>query len=425
MTEDFLHFIWKYGLFERGELIADTGEVVQVIGLGEHNTDAGPDFLNARIKIGTTTWAGNVEIHLHSSDWFNHRHQVDKAYDNVILHVVYKHDQAVKRLTGEIIPTVEVRFNIDLYENYCHLLAKKGGLPCNDKISRVDPLIVDLWLNALVVERLQQKTTYIAQLLHQYKNNWEEVFYICLARTFGFGLNAIPFELLAKSISLSHLARHRDNLKQLEAVLMGQAGFLEEAVLFSAYYGDLRSEYLHLKNKYNLKPVEKYLWKFLRIRPVNFPTLRIAQFAALLAKSEGLFSQVMACRQISELHHLFDIRASIFWDTHYTFETASPQSKKRLGNDTFNIIVINAIVPFLFIYGKMTANEELNDRALAWLNQIPAEKNRIVERWQQNGIKPSNAFYSQGILQLANGYCNRKRCLACSIGSHIITQGLR
>jgi hypothetical protein len=280
MTEDFLHFIWKYGLFERNGMVADNGEEIQVIGLGIHNTDAGPDFLNARIKIGYTTWAGNVEIHQRSSDWLNHRHHADKAYDNVILHVVYKHNQPVQRRTGEVIPTVELRFNTDLYENYCFLLAQKDSLPCRDKIRKVDPLIIDLWLNALVVERLQQKTQYITGLLDQYKNNWEEVFFINLARTFGFGLNAIPFEMMAKSISLSCLARHRNSRKQLEAILLGQAGFLEEAILFSDYYAELQREYLHLKNKYNLKPVEKHLWKFLRLRPVNFPTLRIAQFAA-------------------------------------------------------------------------------------------------------------------------------------------------
>ena len=424
MTEDFLHFIWKYGLFERNEMITDTGEQIQVIGLGEHNSDAGPDFLNTRIKIGNTTWAGNVEIHLRSSDWVNHRHQYDKAYDNVILHVVYRHNQPLQRKTGEVIPTVELRFNTSLYENYCLLLAQKNGLPCKDKIRQVDPLIIDLWLISLVVERLQQKTQYITGLLDQYINNWEEVFYISLARSFGFGLNAVPFEMMAKSISLSCLARHRNNPKQLEAMLMGQAGFLDEAVLYADYYTDMRSEYMHLKNKYSLKPIEKHVWKFLRLRPVNFPTIRIAQFAKLLERSEGLFSQVLACQEISELRQFFDIRASDFWDTHYTFETSSPRTVKRFGNDSFNIIIINTVVPFLFLYGKMTAQEELKNRALEWLNKIPAEKNRIIERWAQSAFALSNAFYSQGVIQLANGYCNRKRCLACSIGSHIITTGI-
>lgn len=421
MTEIFLHFIWKLGLFERNNLFADTGEEIQVISPGEHNTDAGPDFLNARIKIGNTTWAGNVEVHLHSSDWFSHKHEVDRAYDNVILHVVYKHNQPVQRTTGGVIPTVELRFNTNLYDNYMILLDKKNGLACKDQIRQVDPLIIEMWLNAMAVERLQQKSLFIGKLLDQYRNSWEEVFYISLARTFGFGLNAMPFEMLAKSVSLLQLSRHRNNLKQLEAILMGQAGFLEEAILFSGYYCDLRTEYLHLKKKYNLKPVESHLWKFLRLRPVNFPTVRIAQFAALLTKSEGLFSQVLACREMTNMRRLFDIEASEFWDTHYTFETASPHVVKRFGTEAFNNTIINTVIPFLFIYGKMTGREELKDRAIEWLSQLPAEKNRITNRWPQCMLEPSTALHSQGILQLIGGYCGQKRCLACSIGSTIVT----
>lgn len=424
MTEDFLQFIWKFGLFERNEMITDTGEEIQVIGLGEHNTNAGPDFLNARIKIGNTTWAGNVEVHLHSSDWFNHHHHVDKAYGNVILHVVYKYHQPVLRSSGEILPTVELRFNPDLYHNYCILLDQKDELLCKERIRKVDPLIVEMWLNTLVVERLQQKTMYIGKLLDQYKNNWEEVFYICLARTFGFGLNAVPFELMAKSVSLLQLARHRDNLKQIEAMLLGQAGFLEEAVLFPGYYTDLRNEYLHLKKKYGLRPVEKHLWKFLRLRPGNFPTIRLAQFAALLNKCEGLFSQVLVCHEINELRSFFDIAASGFWDTHYSFETESRPSGKRFGTDAFNNVVMNTVIPFLFLYGKMTDREELKDRAFNWLNQLPPEKNRIINRWASSWTEPSNAFYSQGILQLSKVYCSRRRCLVCTIGSRIITAGI-
>jgi hypothetical protein len=236
MTEDFLHFIWKYGLFERSSMIADTGEMVKVISLGEYNTDSGPDFHNARIIIGNTTWAGNVEIHLQSNDWINHKHQADKAYDNVILHVVYHYNQPVIRTSGEVVPTVELKFDHSLYGTYCNMVSEKKGLPCANKLNTVDPLIIEVWLNSLVIERLQQKTRHISGLLALYKNNWEEVFYICLARTFGFGLNAVPFEMTARSLPLSILARHRGNAKQIEALLMGQAGFLNEALIFHPYY---------------------------------------------------------------------------------------------------------------------------------------------------------------------------------------------
>ncbi len=423
MTEDFLHFIWKYGLFERAGMTSDTGEEVQVISLGEHNTNAGPDFLNARVKIGRTTWAGNVEIHLYSSEWTEHGHQINKAYDNVILHAVHRHNQTVTRSGGEIIPTIELHFNPALFDNYRILLNGRGNLPCQSRIKSMDPFLLDLWLNSLVVERLQQKSEFICGLLDKYKNNWEEVFYINLARSFGFGLNATPFEMLARSISLLQLSRSRNSIFQLEAMLMGQAGFLNDAEMFSGYYSELRQEYLHLQKKFGLKPVEKHLWKFLRLRPVNFPTLRIAQFAAVLANHENLFSKILDCDEIACLWKDFNVQASSFWNTHYTFETMSPARIKAIGTDAFRVIVINAVIPFLFVYGQRSGQEAYRDRALEWLNQLPAENNRLVTRWKNAGIKAESAFCSQGLLQMSKNYCNRKRCLACSIGMNIITRG--
>jgi hypothetical protein len=423
MTEDFLHFVWKYGLFVREGIIADTGDEIRVFNLGEHNMDAGPDFLNTRIQIGNTTWAGNVEIHLKSSDWQTHKHHRDKAYDNVILHVVFEHNQPVYRSNGEAIPTVGLRFDPNLYNNYCRLLSQKSHLPCHEKIGSVDSLIVDLWISSLVIERLQQKTSHIAGLLEQYRNNWDEVFYICLARSFGFGLNAMPFEMLARSVPLSCLMRHRDNTRQLEAMLLGQAGFLEEGRLYDDYYTELREEYLHLKNKYHLRPLEKHLWKFLRLRPVNFPTIRIAQFASVLQQS-GIFSHMLACSSVDDLKRFFSVKTSEYWDTHYNFESGSVRLVKRLGKEAFHTLVINTVIPFMFQYGRMTAREDLKDKALGWLQNIPAENNRYTKQWASIMSSPDNAFYSQGILQLLKEYCSKKRCLACSVGSHIITRGL-
>jgi hypothetical protein len=421
MTEDFLHFIWKFGLFDREGMIADTGEQIEVRGLGEHNSDAGPDFLNTRIKIANTIWAGNVEIHIDSSDWEIHKHQNDKSYESVILHAVYNYSKPVKRSNGEIIPTVVLKFNDQLFENYTRLLENKMGLPCYPQISHIDPLIVDVWMNSLVVERLQEKTEYVARLLKQYRNNWEEVFYIGLARSFGFGLNALPFELTARSISYAQLMRHSDNPKQIESLILGQAGFLNDDVMFNDYYRELRNEYIYLSKKYGLKPVSNHLWKFLRLRPVNFPTIRLAQFAALLCRWDGLFSRVLSCSNIGELSLLFNIKASSFWNTHYNFDASSPFSEKRPGNDAINTLIINAVVPFQFIYGLMTGNDLLKERAISFLNMLPPERNRIVRRWDQIGIKADSAFISQGILQLNNLYCARKRCLACSIGMRVIT----
>jgi hypothetical protein len=424
MTEEFIQFIWKYGLFDRTGLFSDSGDEIQVISLGEHNGDSGPDFLNARLKIGSTTWAGNVEIHLRSSDWIVHGHHRDKAYDSVILHVVYQHNQSVTRSNGETISTLVLPCNEKLYGSYQQLINLKGTIPCQDKIRRVEPLLLDCWLSSLVVERLRKKTGQISEYLLRNKGNWEEAFYISLARSFGFGLNAAPFELMARSVSLAVLNRHRNNPLQVEALLMGQAGFLNEGRIFPEYYAFLRSEYIYLKNKYRLKPIENHLWKFLRLRPVNFPTLRLAQFACLVVQSEGLFSRVLACHDLQELKRFFTLQASEFWNSHYTFEKTSKPSVKMLGEEAFNSLVINTVVPFLFIYGSMNGQEETKNRALELLNSIPAESNRITRKWDLAGIRASSAFYSQALLQLYGDYCSHKHCLSCSVGTNLITNGI-
>jgi hypothetical protein len=424
MTEEFIQFIWKYGLFDRTGLFSDSGDEIQVISLGEHNGDSGPDFLNARLKIGSTTWAGNVEIHLRSSDWFLHGHHADKAYDSVILHVVYQHNQSITRSNGETISTLVLPCNEKLYGSYQKLLARKGMIPCQDRIHRVEPLLLDCWLSSLVVDRLRKKTEHIAEYLRRNKGNWEEAFYISLARSFGFGLNASPFELIARSVSLSILNRHRNNPLQVEAILMGQAGFLTEGRIFPEYYVLLRNEYVYLQKKYKLKPIENHLWKFLRLRPVNFPTLRLAQFAKLIEQSEGLFSCILACDDLQELKRFFTLQASEFWNSHYTFEKTSKSSVKTLGEDAFNSLVINTVIPFLFLYGSMNGQEETKNRAIELLNSIPAECNRITRKWDLAGIRASSSFYSQALLQLYSDYCNHRHCLSCSVGTNLITAGI-
>jgi hypothetical protein len=424
MTEEFIQFIWKYGLFDRTGLFSDSGDEIQVISLGEHNGDSGPDFLNARLKIGSTTWAGNVEIHLRSSDWFLHGHHEDKAYDSIILHVVYHHNQSVTRSNGEAISTLVLPCNEKLYGSYRQLLTRKGMIPCQDRIRRVEPLLLDCWLSSLVVDRLRKKTEHIAEYLRRNKGNWEEAFYISLARSFGFGLNASPFELMARSVSLAILNRHRNSPLQVEAILMGQAGFLNEGRIFPEYYAIMRNEYVYLQKKYALKPIESHLWKFLRLRPVNFPTLRLAQFANLVQQSEGLFSRVLTCHDLQELKRFFTLRASEFWNSHYTFEKTSKSSVKTLGEDAFNSVVINTVIPFLFIYGSMNGQEETKNRAFELLNNIPAESNRITRKWDLAGIHASTAFYSQALLQLYSDYCNHRHCLSCSVGTNLITTGM-
>ena len=420
MTEEFLTYIWKYGLFDRTSLQSDTGEKVEVIALGEHNSDAGPDFVNAKVRIGNTLWAGNVEIHLNASDWEKHHHQYDKAYDNVILHVVLKADQQTKRTNATIIPTVELTFEKQLYSNYVHLIGNKAWIPCQKNIARINTLFLHSWLSSLLVERLESKTKAIDRLLEQYKNHWEEVCYIQLARSFGFHLNAEPFERVARSLPLNTLAHHKNNLFQLEALLFGQAGFLERE------HGDeyglrLKREYDHLRNKYNCKPVDVHLWKFMRLRPVNFPTVRIAQFAALVNTSSGLFRKILETENLKSLIKLFSIRPSAYWESHYKFGKLSARKKKSLGQDASAAILINTVIPLIFLYGHKRGDEILKARSIEFLSQLPAEKNAVITRWEKSGVRAVSALDSQALLQLRSNYCQKKQCLRCRVGSMIIT----
>lgn len=420
MTEGFLAHIWKYGLFDRNSLVTDTGEKVEVITLGEPNTNAGPDFVNAKIRIGNTLWAGNVEIHLNASDWKKHKHDEDKSYDNVILHVVLNADTPVKRSNSSCIPSVVLRFDPNLYKNYINLMNSKAWIPCHSYIPKIDRFILHTWLSSILVERLQAKTGRIDQLLEQYKNSWEEVFYIQLARTFGFSINAEPFEQLARSLPLHCLARHKNNLFQTEALLFGQAGLLNKES-DDAYYQKLKTEYLYLANKFGLKPVDHHQWKFLRLRPVNFPTIRIAQFASLIHASSGLFRKIIETENLNAIQNIFSVNTSPYWETHYQFGIISDKRIKSLGKESVNIILINTVIPLIFLYGSKTGNETLKARAIDFLSHLPAEKNAVIKRWQMAGISAESAFDSQALLQLHSGYCTKKQCLHCMIGNKIIT----
>jgi len=420
MTEDFLHFIWNYGLFERSGIYACNGEPVEVINTGEHNNNAGPDFLNARIRIGNTIWAGNVEIHVQSSDWYTHGHEKDKAYSNVILHVCLKNNREIYRSSGETIPVIELKFNEGIFNNYESLLRKKGLVPCRNSMSNMDSFLPEMWLNSLVVDRLGEKTDHLASVLKLNNNSWEDTFYIVLARAFGMGINAQPFEMLAESVSLRIIKRHRQSIEHTEALLFGQAGLLEESESDAAYFYQLQTTYLHLRHMYHLKPLDKHLWKFLRLRPVNFPYIRIAQLSALLYGSDGLFAAVTECNTLDELRSLFKVQASSFWNSHYSFTTSSAESVKYLGESAFQSLVINAVIPLLFYYGKLLAKDDIADRALEWLDTLPAESNRIVRYWHNFPVKASTALYSQGLLHLYHHYCIKKRCLACLVGARLI-----
>ena len=421
MTEDFLQYIWQHRLYLPETALTTEGETVEPLQSGQVNTHAGPDFTDARIRIGDTLWAGCVEVHLKSSDWERHGHHADPAYNNVVLHVVYQHDADTWNARLQKIPVMELHFDARYYENYNRLADSKARIACGEElVGKVDECSLTLWLERMAIERLEQKSDAIMQTYAATGNNWEESLYRRLARNFGFSLNALPFESLAKSLPFNILLKHKDNLQQIEALLFGQAGMLADAHLTDTYYTELRKEYLYLQKKFSLEPIDGYLWKFLRLRPINFPTLRIAQFAALIHRNEHLFSQVIEAKSVDICEKLFDLQASAYWNTHYVFGKESPVRHKSFGKTAFQTVLINTVVPFLFAYGKARGKEDFCVRAVNMLENLPPEKNSVLAQWEGLGIHNTDAFTSQALLQLANEYCRPKRCLSCSIGNKIV-----
>ena len=420
MREDFLHFLWKYKLFQSDSLFNEEGESVQIVNPGRHNTNAGPDFFDARIRIGETLWAGNIEIHQRASDWNKHGHQNDPVYRNTILHVVSVSDIQVFNDLGSCVPVLVIRWPKWIEDNYEMLIKSQDWIGCASMLYQVDPFRIKFFLNGIVIERLKQKIEAISKVLTETKDDWGETFYCMLARNFGLKENALPFEMVARSLPQSVLARHHDSLFQIEALLFGQAGLLGEELFGDEYYLELRKEYRFLAVKYGLKPIEGHLWKFMRMHPGNFPTIRLAQFAMLIHHSKGLFSAVIEANNIEDLQQLFMVKASDYWDNHYSFNKPSVNRKKVFGDQIFSLIVINVVVPFYFLYGESQNKLFLKDRALDILEQMPAENNSAISRWAGAGIVAANALESQALLQLQRNYCEPRKCLDCTIGHKII-----
>jgi hypothetical protein len=420
MKESILHYVWQYKLFTSHDLFTTDGEQVEVIDVGKYNTDAGPDFFNAKIRIGETLWAGNLEIHTHSTDWEKHNHHTDKAYDSVILHVVNIADGEVYRIDGARIPQLILNYPKHIEANYEKLINEKKWIPCADKIGSVPNIFIQSWKNALLTERLEQKMQKINDLLIEKNQHWEEAFYITLARNFGFSTNSQAFEALAKSLPLAALGKHKDNLFQLEALLFGQAGLLNEDAL-DEYSNKLKQEYEFLRAKFALQPLIASQWKLLRLRPDNFPHIRIAQFAGLIHSSSKIFSKIVENPNIEYLRSVFTCEPSVYWQTHYLFSAESAKKKKKLGILSINGILINTVVPFLFCYAHQKNVQELKDKALQLLEQIPCEINSVVTGWKNLEISADSAYDSQALLQLKKQYCDEKKCLRCRIGHKVMT----
>lgn len=424
MQEKFIQFIWRYRRIETQALSSTQREPLQIIHFGEYNTNAGPDFLHAKIKIGDTLWAGHVEMHIKASDWHKHKHDDNASYQNVILHVVWEADTEIHRADGQIIPCLELKpiTTPELYSRYKKLLKNPDKIPCQYALSDIPAIKINLWLDRLLVERLHQKTQYWERILQQTNQNWEQVFYQALAQSMGLPVNKTAMESLAERTPLLLLQKHRDQLFQMEALLFGQAGFLSETTFTNTYPKELQREYAFLQKKYQLQPLSSLNWKFSRMRPTHFPTIRIAQLALLISQSHYLFSKIIALQTIEEAYNMLAVKTSYYWKNHYRFDQVSPRrTEKKLGQSTIDLMMINTIIPFIFLYGKKMGLPAYADRALHLMEQIKAENNHLIRAWIDRGLSPQNACQSQGLLQLYKHYCTQKRCLECAIGTAIIT----
>jgi hypothetical protein len=429
MKEEFLHYLWKYSLYDQEKLVDTEKNKIIVLDPGVYNRDSGPDFFNARISVAGTVWAGNVEIHTRSSHFDIHGHQHDPVYNNVILHVVAEHDKRVFNNRGEEILTSEIQFDDSYYEKYTSLVNNPSVIACQDDIRKIDAIFVRHWLNSLIIERLQAKSESILKIFSETAKDWDETFYRLLTRYFGFRVNTEPFEMLATSLPFKIIRKHSDNIFQIEALLFGTAGLLETGLIKEAlsdeYYLNLLKEYSVLSAKYSLQPLHGWLWKFSRLRPSNFPTVRLSQLATMLSISGGLFSRVLEAADIKQIKRLFEVSATAYWDDHFVFGKRSRSFAKHTGSQASDILLINSVIPLIFVYGQCRDDQEIRERALSFLEDIAPEKNVIISEWENAGIFAESAFYTQALIQLRNEYCKKRKCLDCRIGSKIISQGKR
>ncbi len=418
MQEKLLHTIWQYSLYNPSGLQTQDGETVTVVYNGRYNTNAGPDFLEGKIKVGNTMLVGHVEMHVKSSDWIKHGHEADEAYKNVILHVVYEDDAE----GPENVPVLCLAKYIpeNVLNSYEYLSYANNDIPCANRLGSVKDITKYSWLTRLLAERWQEKLSGWDELLDESAGDWSSLLYWRVAANFGFKVNAEAFLELARSLPLKLLAKHKTNLMQIEALLFGQAGMLAEQ-LDDVYYNALQTEYNFLKKKYKLEPIPAHMWKYMRLRPANFPTIRIAQFASLVHQSVHLFATIVEQSSLKEIMPLFDVQASEYWDKHYRFgELAEKERVKKLGKSSVQNIIINTVAPIKFLYAGSMGTQQQKDDALKLLDELPAESNNITKRWQVLNWPAENASQSQAQIQLFNNYCTEKRCLECAIGLSLL-----
>lgn len=422
MKEDFLHYVWQYKKFDFSNLTTVAGESLTIQNSGAYLQQSGPDFFNAQIVIGNQKWAGNIEIHIKSSDWYLHNHEKDVNYDNVILHVVWEHNTPIFRKDNSEIPTLELRRYLvkDVLENYEALVSPKSWIYCENQIGNIDSFVLENWQERLFLERLERKYVSIEQLLLETKRDWEAVLFCMLARNFGLNTNGETFLKIAKSIPFSIIRKESFRVENLESLFFGRADLFPKEVQDN-YTKDLEKQYQYLVQKYQLKKIIIEPVQFFKHRPDNFPTIRLAQLAMLYHKEQNLFSKVIDVKSLKELYNLFEISISDYWLTHYQFDKESPKKKKQFSKSFIDLLVINTIIPIQFAYAK-SQGKEIAESMLNLLKEVTAEKNVIVEKFMNFGVKAKNAFETQSLLQLKNEYCNHGKCLQCAFGIQLLKE---
>lgn len=425
MKEDFIQFVWQYQYFSKDNLSTQSGSTINVIHPGYLNSDSGPDFSSAKIQIDGLEWIGNVEFHIKSSNWYSHNHNEDQAFDNVILHVVWEHDKEVYRTDKSLIPTLELKNRVDhsLILSYKKLVRSPNTIACSSHFLTLEEITKRAMIDRVLLQRLERKAFEIQQLYQSNNNNWEETAYQTLAKNFGFKVNSSPFYRLGKSMPLRIIKKHAGNLIQVEAFLFGQAGLLEESIQ-DEYHASLRKEFRFLSQKYQLEDsgIHASHWKFMRLRPANFPTLRIAQFAALITQLNGIFSVLTSTEDVKFFNKILKVNPSEYWSSHYQFGKESRKSHKPLGEDSCNNLLINSVAPLLVAYGHLMASQNHIDRAVELLEMISPEKNKIINLWNELEQKVGNAADSQALIELFNTFCVKKRCLNCTIGVKLLQE---
>lgn len=420
MKEDFLHYVWQYKKFDFSNLKTVAGELLTISNSGNYLQQAGPDFFNAQIVIGNQKWAGNVEIHIKSSDWYLHHHEKDANYDSVILHVVWEHDTPVFRKDNSEISVLELKnyVSTEILANYKILTAPKSWIYCENQIATVNNFVLENWLERLFFERLERKSMPIEQLLAITENDWEAVLFCMLAKNFGLNTNGETFLQLAKSIPFTIIRKESFDVENLESLLFGTADLFPLDVQDS-YTKDLKNRFDYIAHKHQLRKTIIAPVQFFKHRPDNFPTIRLAQLAMLYYKQQNLFSKVISAKTLEEFYKLFEITISDYWQTHYQFDKESPKKKKQFSKSFIDLLVINTVIPVQFAYAKSQGKEE-SESLLELLREVAAEKNIIIEKFSNFGIKAKNAFETQSLLQLKNDYCNQGKCLQCAIGIQLL-----